>query len=283
MIPVLHVDAFTNCQYAGNPGGVCLLPRMADPAWMQSVAAEMNLAETAFLVSRGDGAFDLRWFTPTVEVPLCGHATLAAAHAIWERGIEPADRTLVFSTASGALRARQLDGGWIELDFPTIRIEDVAPDDDRWSAVTALSAALGVEIREAAVSGPYWVMLAGSASDVRSARPDIAALARLGEMIILTAAADGVLPGTATLPPGVAAADFISRVFVPAWGIPEDPVTGSAHCALAPFWSHRIGCSQMTGFQASARGGVVGMVLTDDNRVLLRGQAVTTIEGQLRA
>ena len=281
MIPLLHVDAFTICQYAGNPGGVCLLTEMAEPAWMQSVAMEMNLAETAFVVRRGEGAFDLRWFTPTVEVPLCGHATLAAAHAIWERGIEPADRPLAFSTASGVLRARRLADGWIELDFPVLRLESVVPGHDRWGVVTELGAALGVEIREAAVSGPYWVLMAGSAAEVRGARPDMVSIARLGEMVILTAAADGVLPATATLPPGVAAADFMSRVFVPAWGIPEDPVTGSAHCALAPFWADRLGRSEMTGFQASARGGVVAVRVAGD-RVFLGGQAVTTIAGELR-
>jgi PhzF family phenazine biosynthesis protein len=281
MIPLLHVDAFTSCQYAGNPGGVCILPRMADPAWMQSVAAEMNLAETAFVVRRGEGAFELRWFTPTVEVPLCGHATLAAAHAIWERGIEAVDRTLTFSTASGVLRASRLESGWIELDFPVIRPEAMGRGSARWAEAVALAAALGVDIVDAAVSGPYWVLLAGSAAEVRAARPDFAAIARLGEMAILTAAADGVLPGTATLPPGVAAADFVSRVFVPAWGIPEDPVTGSAHCALAPFWANRLGRSEMAGFQASARGGVVGVRLAGD-RVHLAGQAVTTIEGELR-
>lgn len=252
----------------------------ADPVWMQAVATEMNLAETAFLVRRRAGAFDLRWFTPTTEVPLCGHATLASAHVIWARGIEPDGAELTFSTAGGPLRARRGEDGWIELDFPTTLLEAVAAGSVRWPEVRALGAALGVEVCEAAASGRNWVLLAASAEAVRGVGPDFPAVAALGDMIMLTAPADGVLPPTATLPEGVAKADFVSRVFVPAWGIPEDPVTGSAHCALGPFWAPRLGRNEMVGFQASARGGVVRVRLAGD-RVVLGGQAVTVICGEL--
>ena len=279
-IPLLQIDAFTNCQYAGNPAGVCVLAEPADPAWMQSVAAEMNLAETAFLVYRADGAYDLRWFTPTTEVPLCGHATLASAHAIWSLGLEPPGREIVFATASGPLRARDGGEGWIEMDFPATPPVSVAAGSDRWHEAVALGAALGVEIREAAALGRNWVLLVASAVEVRGARPDLAAVAGLGDMIVLTAAADGELPVTATLPPGSAAVDFVSRVFVPAWGIPEDPVTGSAHCALGPFWAPRLERDEMVAFQASARGGVV-KVRTAGDRVFIGGQAVTVIRGLL--
>lgn len=277
-IPLLQVDAFTNCQYAGNPAGVCLLDAPRDPEWMQAVAAEMNVAETAFLVPRGDAAYDLRWFTPTVEVRLCGHATLASAHAIWERGLVGLDRTLEFATASGPLRAWRGADGWIEMDFPANRFEAVAVGEGRWGEATDLGTALGVKVREAAARGRDWVLLA-SAPEIRSAKPDFEAVSHLGDMIIVTAPTD-VTPGEALAGIDRAGVDFVSRCFVPAWGIPEDPVTGSAHCALGPFWAPRLGRDEMLGFQASARGGLVRVRLAGD-RVVLGGQAVTVIVGAL--
>jgi PhzF family phenazine biosynthesis protein len=279
-IPLHQVDAFTDCQYAGNPAGVCFPVGLADPVWMQAVATEVGVAETAFLVGHGGGAFDLRWFTPTTEVPLCGHATLAAAHVIWALGLEPDGTELTFATASGPLVARRSSDGWIELDFPATPPLPVAPDSERWHEAVALSVALGVAVKEAAALGRNWILLAATAQEVRAARPDFSAVAALGDMVVLTAPSDGVLPATATLPKGIAAANFVSRVFVPAWGIPEDPVTGSAHCALGPFWAPRLGRNEMVGFQASTRGGVVRVRVAGD-RVVLGGQAVTTIVGQL--
>ena len=276
-IPLLQVDAFTDCQYAGNPAGVCLLASPGDPKWMQAVAAEMNLAETAFLVERGESSFDLRWFTPTVEVRLCGHATLAAAHVLWERGVVPAGRTIEFATASGRLRAWQAPGGWIEMDFPANRFEPVERKAARWPEAEALGAALGIEVGAAASGGRDWVLLAESVDAVGRIEPDFAAVARLGDMIIVTAAVGG---GARGLPPVAAGADFVSRTFVPAWGIPEDPVTGSAHCALGPFWAPRLGRDEMVGYQASARGGVVRVRVAGD-RAILGGQAVTVIRGEL--
>jgi PhzF family phenazine biosynthesis protein len=276
-IPLLQVDAFTICQYAGNPAGVCLLGSPGDPRWMQAVAAEMNLAETAFLVERGESSFDLRWFTPTVEVRLCGHATLAAAHVLWERGVVPAGRTIEFATASGRLRAWQAPGGWIEMDFPANRFEPVERETARWPEAAALGAALGIEVVAAASGGRDWVLLAENVAAVGRIGPDFAALARLGDMIIVTAAVGGA---AGELPPVAAGADFVSRTFVPAWGIPEDPVTGSAHCALGPFWAPRLGRDEMVGYQASARGGVVRVRVAGD-RAILGGQAVTVIRGEL--
>jgi PhzF family phenazine biosynthesis protein len=276
-IPLLQVDAFTICQYAGNPAGVCLLASPGDPKWMQAVAAEMNLAETAFLVERGESSFDLRWFTPTVEVRLCGHATLAAAHVLWERGVVPAGRTIEFATASGRLRAWQAPGGWIEMDFPANRFEPVEREAARWPEAEALGAALAIEVVAAASRGRDWVLLVESVAVVGRVVPDFAAVASLGDMIIVTAAIGGAARG---LPPVAAGADFVSRTFVPAWGIPEDPVTGSAHCALGPFWAPRLGRDEMVGYQASARGGVVRVRVAGD-RAILGGQAVTVIRGEL--
>jgi PhzF family phenazine biosynthesis protein len=279
-IPIFQVDSFTAEPFRGNPAGVCLLREEVAADWMQAVAAEMNLAETAFLVPRGGAAFDLRWFTPTVEVPLCGHATLAAAHAIWEQGLAAPDRSLEFATASGPLRAWRGAGGWIEMDFPANRFEAVAADSPRWAEAAALAAALGLTVAEAAARGRDWILLAADAAHVRAAAPDFGAIARLGDMVILTAPADAMAAETAA---GweATATDFVSRCFVPAWGIPEDPVTGSAHCALGPFWALRLRRDEMTGFQCSARGGLVRVRLAGD-RVVLGGQAVTVIVGELR-
>lgn len=258
--PLFQVDAFTDRPFAGNPAAVALLDAPADAAWMQSVAAEMNLAETAFVVPTGGSRYGLRWFTPTVEVDLCGHATLASAHVLWTEGRDAGD-VLAFDTRSGELRARRLDGGWIELDFPAKVASDTTLDED-------VLGALGVKpVRTAATDNGWALVEVATAAEVRALEPD---LVRLGECtdhgVIVTAPGDG--------------AHVVSRVFAPAFGIPEDPVTGSAHCVLATWWWERVGAEVLEAEQASRRGGRLRVVLTGD-RVILRGEAVTTAAGNL--
>jgi PhzF family phenazine biosynthesis protein len=257
--PVVVVDAFTDQPFAGNPAAVCLLPEAASEPWMRSVAAEMNLSETAFVSPRPDGDHDLRWFTPTAEVDLCGHATLASAHVMG------GDRT--FHTRSGPLRCRARRDGTIAMDFPAVRIEPAGGAGD-WAAALGLAAdrVLGVYGNDA-----KWVFAElASPADVRAVVPDQPAIVALGGYVTVAAA-----PGDRE---GV---DSVCRVFAPAAGIPEDPVTGSAHCLIAPWLAARTGRDTFTGVQASARGGVVGMRL-DGDRVELSGRAVTVMEGMLR-
>lgn len=267
-VPLHLVDAFTDQPFAGNPAAVCLLDRPAPSVWMQAVAAELAQAETAFAVPRGDGDWDLRWFTPTTEVPLCGHATLATTHVL--------GRHVRFHTAGGVLVCQPGDQGWIAMDFPA--------DPPRLVRMPAgLEAALGVgepvegisrgEILETAAfrRGVGLLVELGSADQVRDLAPDLGRVAGLGgDMVVVTAAGDAE---------GI---DCVSRVFAPAAGIPEDSVTGSAHCALAPWWSARVGRVDLVGEQASARGGIVRMRL-DGDRVVLAGQAVTVGVGELLA
>jgi PhzF family phenazine biosynthesis protein len=243
---------------------VCLMDGGRDAEWMQTVAAEMNLSETAFL-RPADGAFELRWFTPKLEVDLCGHATLAAAHALWSSGAAPVDEAIRFHTKSGVLTAA-LNNDLIELDFPATPAVECSPP-------AGLLAALGLPVASstelvARTKFDAFLLLA-NAEMVRRLRPDFD---RLGQVpsrgIIVTAAADDTCY------------DFISRFFAPAAGIDEDPVTGSAHCALGPFWSQRLGKPRVVGFQASPRGGVVHVHDRGD-RVTLAGQAVTVFEGRL--
>lgn len=258
---LFQVDAFTGTVFAGNPAAVCLLGGPAAASWMQAAAAEMNLSETAFLQARA-GGWGLRWFTPATEVALCGHATLASAHVLYETGLARPDEQIRFETASGVLTARP-DAGMIALDFPA-RPAAAEP------APPGLLAALGTV-------SPVWtgrsaedhLVVLASEDQVTGLRPDIPRLARLGPRgVIVTAPASR--PG----------ADFVSRFFAPAVGVAEDPVTGSAHCTLAPYWAERCGRSQLTGYQASARGGVVRVRAAGD-RVTLAGQAVTVFSGHL--
>jgi PhzF family phenazine biosynthesis protein len=263
--PLFQVDAFTTEPFAGNPAGVALLDAAADPSWMLSVAAEVNVAETAFLVRTGPGAYDLRWFSPTVEIDLCGHATLASAHVLWTEGREDVD-VLSFQTRSGELRARRLDGGRIELDFPANTAADAAVGADVLDALGV------VPVRTAETANGWTVVEVGSEKEVRAAAPDLVALGRVTEhAVVVTAAADAANP-----------ADIVSRVFGPAVGIPEDPVTGSAHCILATWWRERVGRDRIEAEQASPRGGRMTVVL-DGDRVRLEGSAVTTIRGELLA
>jgi len=250
------VDAFADRPFRGNPAAVCLLPEAADEAWMQAVAAEMNLSETAFVVARTDGGHDLRWFTPTVEVDLCGHATLASAHVL--------GGAAVFHTRSGALTCRRGAGGRIEMDFPAIPVRplDEPPD---WASALGVSddGIVGVH------RGGGWVLVElTSAAELRALTPDRQSIMELGGGVAVMAAGDR---------PGV---DSVCRVFVPGAGIDEDPVTGSAHCMLAPIWAERTGRTELVGEQASPRGGVVGMRL-EGQRVVLSGHAVTVLSGEL--
>jgi PhzF family phenazine biosynthesis protein len=260
--PIRQVDAFTDEPFGGNPAAVCVLPAEREAAWMQLVAREMNLAETAFLVRRAD-AYHLRWFTPAVEVDLCGHATLACAHVLWEDGHAAAGETLRFQTRSGLLTAGRRDG-LIWLDFPaTPAVEGEVPPE--------IGRALGVPFRFAGRTPFDYLVEVDSEETVRRLTPDLALLGRLAVRgVIVTAAASG------------SGRDFVSRFFAPAVGVPEDPVTGSAHCALAPFWSARLGRTELRGYQASARGGLVRVEVAGD-RVRLGGNAVTVLRGELCA
>lgn len=267
-IPLFQVDAFTDEAFRGNPAAVCLLEEPRQAAWMQAVAAEMNLSETAFVQAQGD-AFALRWFTPTIEVPLCGHATLASAHVLFEEGRLPRDRTAVFETASGVLRADPV-GERIALDFPAFVPR---PEEASSSAL----AALGVRPLAAAVveregsGGTTLILELDSESAVRAATPDFTALRATGlHAAIVTARGDGE------------PFDFVSRFFAPAAGIDEDPVTGFAHCCLGPYWQKRLARDAFTAQQASPRGGVLGVEVHGD-RVRLLGHAVTVLRGTLLA
>ncbi len=259
---IIHVDAFTNQPFAGNPAGVCILPTPGDAAWMQLVAREMSLPETAFLHQQDDG-YSLRWFTPLTEVDLCGHATLASAHVLWEQGHLKPDQQARFHTRSGLLTATR-SGDWIELDFP-------AAPEHQTTEYAHLSEALGV--RPMYVGKNQWDYLieVGSEEMVRQMKPDFAALRKVPIR--------GIMVTSAASTPGY---DFVSRFFAPGVGIDEDPVTGSAHSCLGPYWGKRLGKDEMVAYQASARGGVVRVRLSGD-RVMLGGQAVTVMQGELVA
>lgn len=263
MLTITQVDAFTSEPFGGNPAAVCMLPEPADAVWMQRVAREMNLSETAFLVRRDDGAFDLRWFTPTVEIDLCGHGTLASAHVLWEDGCLDSTAQATFHTLSGPLSAVRRDG-WIEMDFP-------AEPDEPVSAPDGLVAALGAEPAYVGRNRFDYLVELGSEAALRGMAPDFGRLRDLGVRgVIVTARAES------------AGLDFVSRFFAPGAGIDEDPVTGSAHCCLAPYWQRRLGQNSFTAWQASERGGEVRCAVRGD-RVKLCGQAVTVLRARLLA
>jgi PhzF family phenazine biosynthesis protein len=272
-VTLLQIDAFTSKPFTGNPAAVCLLPHARDAAWMQAVAAEMNLAETAFLVPRaGADGFDLRWFTPSIEVDLCGHATLASAHGLWELGRLPASTPARFHTRSGVLTCRQ-EGAWIWMDFPARTATAAATPPGLIDALGLPADTKPIHVGRNPVA--YLVVLDSEAA-VRELRPDFRALGKLpGHGAIVTARAQSGSQGAAG-----GAYDFVSRFFAPGAGIDEDPVTGSAHCALAPYWAARLGKPALTGYQASARGGTVRVELKGE-RVQLGGQAVTILRGEL--
>lgn len=261
--PLFQVDAFTDQPFRGNPAAVCLLAAPAEASWMQQVAAEMNLAETAFLHPIADG-FQLRWFSPTLEVDLCGHATLASAHVLWESGRLAEEETARFHTRSGLLKATRIEE-WIELNFPVTPPAPTALPDGMLEALGIKSA-----LYTGKTQFDYFIEVADEAT-VRQLQPDFTALGRIptrGVIVTSQAAMEGF--------------DFVSRFFAPAAGIPEDPVTGSAHCGLTPYWRAKLDKEALVAFQASVRGGVLHVHQNGD-RVYLRGQAVTVLYGDLCA
>ncbi len=259
---ITQVDAFTATPFAGNPAAVCVLPEPGEAVWMQQVAREMNLAETAFLYRQEDG-FSLRWFTPLVEVDLCGHATLASAHVLWEEGHLSAGESARFHTRSGLLTATR-DGAWINLDFPATPATPAEASSD-------LIAALGAPAVWAGKTPWDYLVEVDSEATLRALAPDFTRLARVP--------ARGVIVTSRSAAPEY---DFVSRFFGPAVGVNEDPVTGSAHSALAPYWAERLGKSEFAAYQASARGGNLRVRLNGE-RVIIGGQAVTTLRGELLA
>jgi PhzF family phenazine biosynthesis protein len=261
-IPLLQVDAFTDKPFAGNPAAVCLLNEPRDASWMQAVAREMNLSETAFLHPQ-DGGYRLRWFTPAVEVDLCGHATIASVHALSEWGRLAAGARAEFHSNSGLLSATR-SGDWIELNFPALHAKAEAPPFD-------IEKMLGAKPRFIGKSRFDYLVEVDTEQDVRKLQPNIQQM--------ITLAVRGVIVTAKASTPEF---DFISRFFAPGAGVAEDPVTGSAHCALAPYWRERLGKDEMLAYQASARGGVVGVRVAGD-RVILRGKAVTVLRGELLA
>jgi PhzF family phenazine biosynthesis protein len=257
-IPLYQIDAFADRPFRGNPAGVCLLEGARDESWMQAVAAEMNLSETAFLWPESEELWRLRWFTPRVEVSLCGHATLAAAHVLWQTGRAPSGAPARFATRSGILTATA-QGDWIELDFPEHAPEPIAP-------VADLADALGARPLAWASAGEDLLVELATEGTVRALAPDFAALGALeARGVVVTALADEG-----------AAYDFVSRFFAPAVGLPEDPVTGSSHSGLAPYWAERLGRRELVGYQASTRGGIVRVRHEPERRrVAIAGRAVT--------
>ncbi len=258
--PLYQVDAFTDQPFKGNPAAVCLLDKKAKVSWMKAVAREMNLSETAFL-SPGRGGWRLRWFTPKQEVDLCGHATLASARVLFERQPELRPNPITFKTRSGDLFARWVDGR-IELDFPAMTYK-------RISYESFVDRALGFAPIDAVWFGDYYLFEAEDEDIIRSVRPDLAGIA--------TFAVNQVMITAKSKDPNF---DFVSRFFAPQLGIDEDPVTGSAHCLLAPFWANKLKKNEFTAYQASARGGKLYLRLEDD-RVKISGDSVIVIEGQL--
>lgn len=258
---IFQVDAFTNQPFTGNPAAVCVLPQPGDASWMQNVAREMNLSETAFLYKQVDG-FNLRWFTPATEVELCGHATLASAYMLWEMGYLQPDEQARFHTRSGLLTA-SLDQDWIQLDFPAKVPTVLDTADDLIKAVGATPKYIGKNQMD-------YLLELDSEQTVRNLKPDLGLLKTLPVRgIIVTSKASS------------SEYDFVSRFFAPAVGIDEDPVTGSAHCCLAPYWKTRLGKDDFIAYQASARGGVI-KVSCRGERVLLGGQAVLVWRGELQ-
>ena len=261
-IPIYQVDAFTSTPFHGNPAAVCILPEERAEDWMQNVALEMNLSETAFLVRQPDG-FNLRWFTPAVEVELCGHATLASAHILWETGLLEPDEQARFHTLSGLLTAER-KGEWIEMDFPATPPQAI-------SHQPTLIEALGVEPLYTGKNQFDFLVEVVSEDAVRDLQPNFNQLKALGVRgVMVTSQSKG------------GEYDFVSRFFAPGAGIDEDPVTGSAHCTLGPFWAKQLGKDELVANQVSARGGIV-RVRVEGERVCLGGQAITVMQGELVA
>ena len=265
-IRITQVDAFTNRRYSGNPAAVCVLSEPADEKWMQNVAAEMNLSETAFARRKDTGSkYSLRWFTPRSEVDLCGHATLATAHVLWEEGHLPGGEPALFETRSGLLTAQPGPDG-IELDFPAEPVSETISDAGE---LAELQSALGAPVRFAGRNRFDLLVELDSEEQVRVLRPDIRRLERFPVR--------GVIVTSRSQSPEY---DLVSRFFAPRVGIDEDPVCGSAHCFLGPYWAEKLGRTKLTARQVSCRGGVV-KVRVEGPRVVLIGHAVTVLRGEL--
>ncbi|GMK38104.1 isomerase [Paenibacillus sp. CCS19] len=263
-IPIWIVDAFTATPFSGNPAAVCLLDVQPSRDWMLRVAAEMNLSETAFLRPLEDGMYELRWFTPRVEVDLCGHATLAAAHILYETGRIGEQEAARFETKSGVITAYR-DNGGIRLDFPSEPVSPLSPPEE-------LIEALGFIPRFVGSNRLDYLVEADDEATVRGLQPDLALLRTLQTRgVIVTSRSKAT-----------SSYDFVSRAFFPAIGVDEDPVTGSAHCALAPYWAKRLRKDELRAYQASARGGSL-TVRVEEDRVMLIGQAITVLSGRLLA
>lgn len=257
---VFQVDAFTDKPFCGNPAAVCILSKPADEHWMQQLAQEMNLSETAFIHPYKDG-YKLRWFTPTVEVDLCGHATLAAAHILWEANYLSPNEIARFHTKSGLLTARKNREQWIELDFPSLPVEKTDLPETVLTALPVTPLFTGTNQMD------YLIEVA-SEGEVMSLKPNFRLLAEvpIRGVMVTSRSEDN-------------AYDFISRFFAPASGVNEDPVTGSAHCALTPYWGAKLEKEKMTAFQASYRGGILKVRMNDD-RVIMAGKAITVLKGE---
>jgi PhzF family phenazine biosynthesis protein len=257
-IPLYQIDAFTDRLFAGNPAAICLLEDWLDDPLLQAIALENNLSETAFLVRRGDD-YELRWFTPTVEVDLCGHATLASAHLVLDH-LEPGRRSVSFSTRKAGVLTVERQDGWLAMDFPA------RPPTPSLS-LDSLDRALGCRPSQV-LKARDLVAVFEDAKTVQGLRPDFAAVAALECWALIVTA------------PGEDGIDFVSRFFAPGHGVPEDPVTGSAHCTLVPYWAKRLGKTELTARQLSARGGALRCRLEND-RVIIAGQATLYLEGRV--
>ena len=259
---VIQVDAFSDRIFGGNPAAVCVLASEQSEQQMQAIAQEMNLSETAFLLKQGQD-YRLRWFTPTTEVPLCGHATLASAHVLWTEGYASTGQKLRFNTKSGLLTATYQDN-WIQLDFPVNRSQDIPP-------ITKLQDALGVRIKTFAYNSLGYLVEIATPEQVKQLQPNFSLIKQLpvSNVIVTSKAQDN------------SQYDFVSRFFAPGLGIDEDPVTGAAHCCLAPYWRDRLHQDQFLAYQASARGGVLKINYDGGERVYLQGQAVTVMRGEI--
>jgi predicted PhzF superfamily epimerase YddE/YHI9 len=258
-LKITHVDAFTNVPFKGNPAAVCVLPEPKEDRWMQLVAREMNLSETAYLHREGE-SYRLRWFTPVSEVKLCGHATLASAHVLWEEGFLKREQEAKFQTLSGVLSTKWIDG-WIEMNFPRWDIEPLpAPE--------ALLKGLQVPVKFSGKSVQAWFVEVESEEVLRKLSPDFRLLKTLDRDVLVTSASQSK------------DFDFVSRYFAPRHAIDEDPVTGSGHSVLTPYWSGKLGKTEMRAYQASEREGFLRVRAAGD-RVFMLGQAVTVMRGEL--
>lgn len=264
-VRLIFVDSFTPTPFGGNPAAVCLLDAPAPDEWLQTVGAELDRPATAFVAPGEGGGFGLRWFTAATELALCGHGTLAAAHALWETGTVAPTSAIEFSTKGGPLRASRSGDGWITLDFPALASSPVPPP-------AALLESLGDLSPVATVRGEYDVLVeVATEAEVRAAQLDLRRLLDVeARGLILTAPADEG-----------AGYDFVSRFFCPSIGYPEDHATGSAHCALAPYWLPRLGRPELVGYQASPRGAYLRVSQPTPDRVAIAGQATTVSTGTL--